>query len=190
MQGLNGVIIISMAEVSLGLESRIEKFSSPKEHIYSVADSTTAERFGKEYPGGGLEEFTALSRLFRADPSHVARPLSLIKDKSDQVVGYKAEKVDGKTVDQYMLLHGRLSRKYVNQITEALHIFHNEGLVHGDVNPHNIIISKEGIIKFIDPVGYSEIKKEELPQYVEDDWRQLKSWLQEKRNTILSRILR
>lgn len=157
----------------------------PGVHRVSVKGATPVFRFDKVFPGGGVEEFDALTRLYSADPLHVAKPLQLNRDEQDMITGYDMEEVPGQTVDAYMESNGgQLDPNLAGQIRTALQTFHRNGLAHGDVNPHNIIINVtpngERVIKFIDPAGYGKIAPQDLQQYIDFDQQRLAEWLPEK----------
>ena len=64
------------------------------------------------------------------------------------------EYVDGQTLKEYIAEHGRLQPEEVVrigwQICDALFYAHSHQLVHRDIKPQNILISREGAIKVAD----------------------------------------
>ncbi len=64
------------------------------------------------------------------------------------------EYVDGETLKEYILRHGRLSIdtavKITISIAEGLEHAHAMGIVHCDIKPHNVLITKEGRVKVTD----------------------------------------
>lgn len=135
-------------------------------------DSTTALRFDQGFPGGGIEEFEALSKLYRVAPDNVVRPIELIR-KGDEIIGYKMEYVDGITVGEYIEKHGGLPADIRDQIISTLQTFHENNLAHGDPNFNNMIVTLENKVKFIDPVAYTDFK----PEYAAFDLDRVKEQL-------------
>jgi len=78
------------------------------------------------------------------------------------------EYVDGKTVQDHLDAKGRYPEKQaldiIIQIADALVHAHSRGLVHRDVKPKNIMITKEGIAKLADMGLAREVKDERLAQ--------------------------
>jgi serine/threonine protein kinase len=64
------------------------------------------------------------------------------------------EYVDGKTLKEYIREKGRLESeeavRIVSQICSALNHAHNNNIVHRDIKPQNILMSKDGIAKVAD----------------------------------------
>ena len=74
--------------------------------------------------------------------------------KSGELYYFVMEYVDGRTVYDDIVKHKKLSEKeaveIVLQIADALEHAHAKGLIHRDVKPKNIMITKEGIAKLAD----------------------------------------
>lgn len=65
------------------------------------------------------------------------------------------EYLDGVTVKEYLKEHGgkipaEQALEYVRPIIEALQKVHEAGMIHRDISPDNIMITKEGKVKLID----------------------------------------
>ena len=64
------------------------------------------------------------------------------------------EYVDGETLKEYITRHGRLSIdeavKFTISIAEGLEHAHTMGIVHCDIKPHNVIITRTGRVKVTD----------------------------------------
>lgn len=74
-----------------------------------------------------------------------------------------AEYIGGMTLHEYMERKGILDRQEVSwlmgQLLEVLEAVHEEGIIHRDINPDNIMISSDGVLKLID-FGIAREKKE------------------------------
>lgn len=64
------------------------------------------------------------------------------------------EYIDGVTLEKAVELRGKYSEKSVRnimaQLCDGLNILHKNGIVHRDINPSNVMIDKNGIVKIID----------------------------------------
>ena len=64
------------------------------------------------------------------------------------------ELVDGISLKQYMTKRGALTWKealhFSSQIAKALSHAHSKGIIHRDVKPHNIMLTRDGVIKVAD----------------------------------------
>lgn len=126
--------------------------------------ATKAIRFDQGYPGGGIEEFEALSRLYKVAPENIVKPLELVKE-GDQIIGYKTEPLNGIIASKYVDLYGGLPQDYKNQIVSVLETLHVNGLAHGDPRLANILITPDGKVKLMVPVAYTDFK----PEYAKFD---------------------
>jgi aminoglycoside phosphotransferase (APT) family kinase protein len=164
-----GAVEEDLAQASQSSTDSLRVLDNPVRKKF-VKNSTSAIRFGKDYPGGGQEEFDALVRLHKVDPQHVVEPISTILDNEGRVIGFNAEELDAQTLEDWQAKHGGvIPGDFRNQIKNALSAFHAAGLVHGDVKSNNILVTKDGVLKFFDPVGYGEIPSAELQQYIDAD---------------------
>lgn len=73
------------------------------------------------------------------------------------------EYISGMSLHEYMEKKGLMEEAEVcgiiGQLLEVLQTIHKEGIVHRDINPDNIIISSDGVLKLID-FGIAREKKE------------------------------
>ena len=73
-----------------------------------------------------------------------------VGDRSYLVMEY----VDGRSVRELLERDGRFSeadtRRYGAQVAAALHYAHQQGVIHCDVKPENILISRDGVAKVTD----------------------------------------
>jgi len=82
----------------------------------------------------------------------------------DQKLYIVSELGSNQTLRQYIKL--KLSKadreKLAVAIVKAAGELHNDGIVHGDISPDNILIGKDGEIRFIDPVLLPPTMKDEI----------------------------
>lgn len=72
------------------------------------------------------------------------------------------EYIGGMTLHEYMerkgVLDGQEASSLMGQLLEVLEAVHEEGIIHRDINPDNIMISSDGVLKLID-FGIAREKK-------------------------------
>lgn len=75
--------------------------------------------------------------------------------------------ISGSTLEDEILRLGRLTeectRNYIGQLIEVLQVIHENGIIHRDINPKNILISVDGVVKLID-FGIAREHQEEKKQ--------------------------
>ncbi|MCR5575564.1 MAG: protein kinase [Oscillospiraceae bacterium] len=98
-----------------------------------------------------LEEAKTLA-TFIGD-SHIVRIYSYFEENGTAYMSM--EYVDGLPLDKYMAAKGgRLSPEEANRLllplTESLEAVHAQGIVHRDISPDNVLVTKDGRAKLID----------------------------------------
>ena len=115
--------------------------------VYSGDRRETFE-YGKEQ---FLAEAKTLAEFIGND--HIVRIYSYFEEYGTAYLAM--EYIDGESLDKYMSHHGgRLSVEKANEllvpVMEALDWVHSKGIVHRDIAPDNIIVTKGGRAKLID----------------------------------------
>jgi serine/threonine protein kinase len=74
--------------------------------------------------------------------------------KTDKYICLVIDYCDGEDLNKYIKKNGRISekqtKKFMTQIASGLHYLHSLNLIHRDLKPHNILLSKNGNIKIAD----------------------------------------
>lgn len=96
---------------------------------------------------------------------HIPRTYETVCDEKTGLV--IEEFVNGMTLRKWIDTYGKPDRdlicQFIRDICDALSASHNIGIIHRDINPDNIMISNDGIVKIID-FGIARILKEQKPQ--------------------------
>ena len=104
-------------------------------------DLAFAERFLKEARTAGSVSHPSVVQIHECG-------------QQDNLLWYSMELVDGDTLEDLLTRDGRfdplLALIITDQAAAALQAAHAKGLVHGDVTPANLMLSKEGKIKLLD----------------------------------------
>ncbi len=103
----------------------------------------------------GKEQFLAEAKTLAAfiGDEHIVRIYSFFEENNTAY--FAMEYVDGLALDKYMAQQGgRLSVAEANRLLlplmESLNKVHAKGIVHRDISPDNIIVTKDGSVKLID----------------------------------------
>lgn len=96
-------------------------------------------------------EIYAYEELYRIQSDNLPLIYDVIKLDDGQIV--LEEYIEGLTISQVMesgMYRYAGAKKVMRSICNALHILHERGLVHRDVKPENVIITKTGRVVLID----------------------------------------
>ena len=103
----------------------------------------------------GKEQFLTEAKTLAAfiGDEHIVRIYSFFEENNTAY--FAMEYVDGLALDKYMAQQGgRLTVAEANRLLlplmESLNKVHRKGIVHRDISPDNIIVTKEGSVKLID----------------------------------------
>ena len=128
------------------------EFAGRTTGTYAVQVYSGDRRENFEY---GKEQFLAEAKTLAEfiGNDHIVRIYSYFEEYGTAYLAM--EYIDGESLDKYMSHHGgRLSVERANEllipVMEALDWVHSKGIVHRDIAPDNIIVTKDGRAKLID----------------------------------------
>ena len=128
------------------------EFAGRTTGTYAVQVYSGDRRENFEY---GKEQFLAEAKTLAEfiGNDHIVRIYSYFEEYGTAYLAM--EYIDGESLDKYMSHHGgRLSVEKANEllvpVMEALDWVHSKGIVHRDIAPDNIIVTKDGRAKLID----------------------------------------
>ena len=95
---------------------------------------------------------TEISIMINIKHDNIVRLYETIK--TDKHICLVIDYCDGEDLNKYIKKNGRISEKqsknFMTQIATGLHYLHSLNLIHRDLKPHNILLSKNGNIKIAD----------------------------------------
>ena len=133
---------------------------SSTSQLYLAVDTETGQKVVLKTPSVNFEDDPAYLERFqleewigrRINNPHVIRTVE--QKRPRRFLYYVMEYVDGKTLEQWLDDEGTLDlktvRELVPQIVSGLRAFHRLDMLHQDLKPGNIMISKDGVLKIID----------------------------------------
>lgn len=133
---------------------------SNRSHLYLVLDPETNETVVLKAPAVDLSENPENLKRFmmedwvarRINSAHVIKPVETKRPRSQLYI--VTEFIDGQTLAQWMVDNPKPDletvRNIVEQIARGLQSFHRLEMVHQDLRPANVMISRTGTIKIID----------------------------------------
>lgn len=105
---------------------------------------------------------------------HLRHSLALHRNKKwlqTNEVMLLMEYVEGKTLEQHR--PARLDHFLIifRKVATGLHALHQQGYVHADMKPNNIVVGAEGVVKIIDfgqscPIGHKKERIQGTPDYI------------------------
>lgn len=110
-------------------------------NLANTEDPVLVERFYREARAGGLLEHPNIIRTFDVDQDKHMHYLVL-----EFVEGTSLRKV----VQKFGPLEILRAVHYIRQAAEGLQHLHDHGLVHRDINPGNLVLDRQGVIKILD----------------------------------------
>jgi serine/threonine protein kinase len=137
-----------------------ELHASSTSQLYLAVDTETGEKVVIKTPSINFEDDPAYLERFhleewvgrRINNAHVVRTVE--QKRQRRFLYYVMEYVDGKTLQQWLDDVGTLDLKTVRdlvpQLVSALRAFHRLDMLHQDLKPGNIMISRDGVLKIID----------------------------------------
>jgi pSer/pThr/pTyr-binding forkhead associated (FHA) protein len=130
-------VVYKAKQLSLDREVAVKIFNAE----VTKRDQDFAERFLREARVAGSVPHPSVVQIHECG-------------QQDNLLWYSMELVDGETLEDLLARDGRfeplLALIVSDQAAAALQAAHAKGLVHGDVTPANLMLSKEGKIKLLD----------------------------------------
>lgn len=142
-------IIMELKEEFMALQYQVIKKMFPDKEIYLVKDTISGQLLlKKERPISGMWIYQKIKELSSVHLPKIADVVS----REDKLFVYE-EYLQGMRLDQ-MMCRGTLSKKqavdYVIQLCSLLQLLHAHGMIHRDIQPKNIIVTNDGIVKLLD----------------------------------------
>jgi serine/threonine protein phosphatase PrpC len=137
-----------------------ELHASSTSQLYLAVDTESGDKVVIKTPSVNFEDDPAYLERFlleewvgrRINNAHVVRTIE--QKRPRRFLYYIMEYVDGKTLEQWLNDVGRLDlktvREIVPQLVSAIRAFHRLDMLHQDLKPGNIMISRDGVVKLID----------------------------------------
>lgn len=137
-----------------------ELHASSTSQLYLAVDTDSGYKVVIKTPSVNFEDDPAYLERFlleewvgrRINNAHVVRTIE--QKRPRRFLYYIMEYVDGKTLEQWLNDVGRLDlktvREIVPQLVSAIRAFHRLDMLHQDLKPGNIMISRDGVVKLID----------------------------------------
>lgn len=121
-----------------------------KKNIYLAKDEITGQIVVVKYVS--KENTMIYQNLFKIWHRNLVHILFVAEGEKDTIV--VMEYISGKNLEDYCKEKGRLSEGealyIVRQIAECLCVIHKFRIIHRDINPKNILLSVDGVVKIVD----------------------------------------
>jgi hypothetical protein len=102
-------------------------------------------------------QFERIVEMHGIVPSSIPLPVGQVRNPDGDFVGYILEYVEGVTVGE-LLETGMLDEagRQLDRVREAVAKLHSKNVVHGDLNPWNVIAADDGRTVLLDPVPFAK----------------------------------
>lgn len=163
MLGQGGFGITYLASTRMSLNGQlgnmnVDVYVTIKEFFISMMNTRSADgrsidrtdsTLVKDYKRKFIREAINLSHL---QHDNIVKVLEVFEENNTAY--YVMEYIDGGTVDEFIIQNGKLSATQTvditGQVCSALAYMHNNRILHLDLKPKNIMLTKEGKVKLID----------------------------------------
>lgn len=137
-----------------------ELHASSTSQLYLAVDTETGDKVVLKTPSVNFEDDPAYLERFQLEEwigrrvvsPHVVKTVE--QKRPRRFLYYVLEYVDGKTLEQMLDDRGSLDlktvRELVPQIAAGLRAFHRLDMLHQDLKPGNIMVTRDGVLKIID----------------------------------------
>ncbi len=137
-----------------------ELHASSTSQLYLAVDTDTQEKVVIKTPSVNFEDDPAYIERFqleewvgrRINSPHVIRTIE--QQRPRRFLYYVMEYIEGKTLEQWIEDQAELDLTLIRNITSqaisGLRAFHRLDMLHQDIKPGNIMISKDGVVKIVD----------------------------------------
>lgn len=137
-----------------------ELHASSTSQLYLAVDVDTNEKVVIKTPSVNFEDDPAYLERFqleewvgrRIDSPHVIRTIE--QQRPRRFLYYVMEYISGKTLEQWMtdqsVIDLTVVRNIVSQIVSGLRAFHRLDMLHQDLKPGNVMVTREGLVKIVD----------------------------------------
>lgn len=149
------------AKGKVEIDSNKELGSGGEGAIYEIDPLIVAKIYHDGVKPINQKKFNFLSKL---DPNYFIAPLELLYNQKGDVIGYTMKYLDqsffplsnvyGKNFCKTNGITKKVKLKIIEKLIAAVNYAHQENVVIGDLNPFNIMVNKNGVVKFIDVDSY------------------------------------
>jgi hypothetical protein len=149
----------------------ISTSTATKQFIKTNADRTVPSRSGID--NTTLEdEYLTLNKMNQISGGRSVVPVQSYSDKT--LIMDDLTSAGYQELDKFIDAGGKVNRKAISNLKNDLDLWHNEGIIHGDLKSNNIFYNPQTKeLKVIDPVGYPEDFKstnfEEFQKAIKND---------------------
>ena len=118
-------------------------------------------------------QFERIDEMHGIVPSSIPLPVAPVRNPEDEFVGYILEYVEGVTL-QALVQEGMLAEagRQLDRVALAVEKLHAKSVVHGDLNPANVIAADDGRTVLLDPLPFPKPQMKLQDELLLEDLRE------------------
>lgn len=156
-----GSLNVFINHMIIEINASFELASGGEGTVYEIDSNTVAKIYHDGIKPIDVRKFKFLKKL---DQNYFVSPLDIVHDDNGRVIGYTMKYVDqsffplsnvySKKFCQNNGIDKKVKLKIIERLIAAVKYAHQQDVIIGDLNPYNILVNNQGVVRLIDTDSY------------------------------------